>query len=88
MQPSSDSPSAETAVGRPGGALAGRLRVPGDKSISHRAFLISALAVGESRAEGCLESDDVLATQACLRALGVEIRRTAPGAYRIHGRGI
>ena len=88
MQPGSDSPSAETAVGRPGGVLSGRLRVPGDKSISHRAFLLSALAVGESRAEGCLESDDVLATQACLRALGVEIRRTAPGAYRIHGRGV
>ena len=88
MQPSSDSPSAETAVGRPGGVLSGRLRVPGDKSISHRAFLISALAVGESQADGCLDSDDVLATQACLRALGVEIERTAPGAYRIYGRGV
>lgn len=88
MQPSSDTPAAETASGGPGGVLSGRLRVPGDKSVSHRAFLISALAVGESRADGCLESEDVLATQACLRALGVEIRRAAPGSYRIHGVGV
>lgn len=88
MQPSSDTSSAETASGGPGSALSGRLRVPGDKSVSHRAFLISALAVGESRADGCLESEDVLATQACLRALGVDIRRVAPGSYRIHGVGV
>ena len=87
MQPNPDSPSAGTASGGPGGALTGRLRVPGDKSISHRALLISALTVGESRTDGCLESDDVMATRACLQALGVDIRRTAPGAYRIHGVG-
>lgn len=87
MQPSSDTPSTGTASGGPGGALSGRLRVPGDKSISHRALLISALAVGESCADGCLESDDVLATRACLQTLGVDILRTAPGSYRIHGVG-
>ncbi len=69
------------------GPLTGRLRVPGDKSISHRAFLVPALAVGESRATGCLESDDVQATRACLQALGVDIQSDGPGSYRIHGVG-
>ncbi len=86
--PSSGAASAEVARAAPGGALSGRLRVPGDKSISHRAFLIAALAVGESRADGCLESEDVAATRSCLRALGVDLRREAPGNYRIHGVGI
>lgn len=80
--------SAEVAQASSGGALSGRLRVPGDKSISHRAFLITALAVGESRADGCLESEDVAATRSCLRTLGVDIRREAPGNYRIHGVGL
>ena len=53
--------------------LAGRVRVPGDKSISHRALMLSALAVGESRVEGLLEGEDVLATAAALRAMGAQI---------------
>jgi 3-phosphoshikimate 1-carboxyvinyltransferase len=52
------------------GALRGRIRVPGDKSISHRALMLSALAVGESRVSGLLEGEDVLATAAALRAMG------------------
>lgn len=52
------------------GAFRGTVRVPGDKSISHRALMLSALAVGESRITGLLEGEDVLATAAAMRAMG------------------
>ncbi|AOH85002.1 3-phosphoshikimate 1-carboxyvinyltransferase [Sphingomonas panacis] len=70
------------------GPLRGRVAVPGDKSISHRALMFSALAVGESRVEGLLEGEDVLATAAALRAMGAEIERGADGIWRIHGVGV
>src|SRR5436305_11952302 len=54
----------------PAPALVGRIRVPGDKSISHRSLMLAALAVGESRVEGLLEGEDVLATAAAMRAMG------------------
>lgn len=57
----------------PSGPLRGRIRVPGDKSISHRALMFSALAIGRSRISGLLEGEDVLATAAALRAMGVTI---------------
>ena len=60
--------------------LRGRVRVPGDKSISHRALMLSALAVGESRIEGLLEGEDVLATAAALRAMGAHIIREPAAA--------
>ena len=60
---------------RASGPLTGRVRVPGDKSISHRALMFSALAVGTSRIEGLLEGEDVLATAAALRAMGATIAR-------------
>lgn len=69
-------------------ALAGTARVPGDKSISHRALLIASLAVGESVIEGLLEGEDVLRTAAAMRALGAEIERAADGRWHVHGRGI
>ncbi|WP_375286765.1 3-phosphoshikimate 1-carboxyvinyltransferase [Sphingomonas sp.] len=68
--------------------LSGRLRVPGDKSISHRALMLSALAVGESRVEGLLEGEDVLATAAAMRAMGAEIMRDEECIWRIHGVGV
>lgn len=68
--------------------LAGRIRVPGDKSISHRALMLSALAVGESRIEGLLEGEDVLATAAALRAMGAGIERGADGAWTVAGVGV
>lgn len=68
--------------------LAGRLRVPGDKSISHRALMFSALAVGESRIEGLLEGEDVLATAAALTAMGATIEREGEGRWRVHGVGV
>ena len=70
------------------GALAGEVSVPGDKSISHRALMLAALAVGESRIEGLLEGEDVLATAAALRAMGVAIERGSDGAWRIDGVGV
>jgi 3-phosphoshikimate 1-carboxyvinyltransferase len=68
--------------------LAGRIAVPGDKSISHRALMFGALAVGETRITGLLEGEDVLRTAAAMRALGAEVVRESDGAWRVAGRGI
>jgi len=70
------------------GPLSGRVRVPGDKSISHRSLMLSALAVGESTVEGLLEGEDVLATAAAMRAMGADIERAADGRWTIHGVGV
>ncbi|MEG3150860.1 3-phosphoshikimate 1-carboxyvinyltransferase [Sphingomonas sp. ZT3P38] len=72
----------------PSGPLTGTAIVPGDKSISHRALMLSALAVGESRIEGLLEGEDVLATAAAMRAMGAGIERDADGVWRVHGVGV
>lgn len=72
----------------PSGPLQGRIRVPGDKSISHRSLMLGALAVGETRVTGLLEGEDVLSTAAAMRAMGATIERTAEGAWRIHGVGV
>lgn len=69
-------------------ALSGSVTVPGDKSISHRSLMLSALAVGESRVEGLLEGEDVLATAAAMRAMGADIQRDADGIWHIHGVGV
>ncbi|MGA8196061.1 MAG: 3-phosphoshikimate 1-carboxyvinyltransferase, partial [Acetobacteraceae bacterium] len=58
---------------RPAAPLSGRTTVPGDKSISHRALMFGALAVGETRITGLLECEDVLRTAAAMRALGAEV---------------
>ncbi len=68
----------------PAGALRGRIVVPGDKSISHRALILGALAAGETRIEGLLESDDVLATAAAVRALGADVEK-AGEIWRVRG---
>ncbi|MBK6707185.1 MAG: 3-phosphoshikimate 1-carboxyvinyltransferase [Sphingomonadales bacterium] len=70
------------------GPLRGSVKVPGDKSISHRSLMLSALAVGESRVSGLLEGEDVLATAAAMRAMGATIERTGEGEWRIHGVGV
>ena len=69
-------------------ALKGRVRVPGDKSISHRALILSALAVGESSVTGLLEGEDVINTAKAMRALGARVERTGEGAWTIHGVGV
>ncbi len=73
---------------QPGGALQGRLRVPGDKSISHRAVMLGALAEGVSEVTGFLEGEDCLATIAAFRAMGVKIEGPENGHVRIHGVGL
>lgn len=73
---------------RAAAALRGTIAVPGDKSISHRSLMLSALAVGESRVEGLLEGEDVLATAAAMRAMGADIVRQDDGVWVIHGVGV
>ena len=78
-------PSSRTFA--PAGALRGTIRVPGDKSISHRAVMLGALAVGETRVTGLLEGEDVLATAAAIRAMGARVDKTGD-QWRIHGVGV
>jgi 3-phosphoshikimate 1-carboxyvinyltransferase len=70
------------------GPFSGTVTVPGDKSISHRALMLCALAIGGSRITGLLEGEDVHATAAALRAMGVEIARGDDGVWHIHGVGV
>ncbi len=70
------------------GPLTGTCTVPGDKSISHRALMLSALAVGETRVSGLLEGEDVAATAAALRALGATIEWADDGSWRVNGVGV
>ena len=73
---------------RPSPPLRGRARVPGDKSISHRALIFGALTVGETRISGLLEGEDVINTSKATRALGAEVERTGEGEWRVHGVGV
>jgi 3-phosphoshikimate 1-carboxyvinyltransferase len=73
---------------RRGGPLQGRARVPGDKSISHRALILAAMTVGESTVAGLLEGEDVLNTAQAMRALGARLERSPEGLWRIHGLGV
>ena len=75
-------------VARRSGPLRGSVRVPGDKSISHRALIFGAMTVGETRIEGLLEGEDVLNTAQAMRALGASVERTGEGAWRVHGVGV
>ena len=72
----------------PGQALHGRLTVPGDKSISHRAVMLAAIAEGSSRIRGFLEGEDTRATAAILGQLGVRIETPGPGERIVHGVGL
>jgi len=73
---------------RRNGPLKGRVRVPGDKSISHRALILGALAVGETRIFGLLEGEDVLNTGKVVRALGARVERVGGGEWHVHGVGV
>ncbi|AIT79323.1 3-phosphoshikimate 1-carboxyvinyltransferase [Novosphingobium pentaromativorans] len=76
----------------PTGPLKGRIRVPGDKSISHRSIMLGALAVGETRVTGLLEGEDVLATAAAMRAMGASVERVgnseSGGEWVVNGVGV
>lgn len=73
---------------RRGAPLRGRIRVPGDKSISHRALILGAMTVGETTISGLLEGEDVIHTADAMRALGARVERTGEGLWRIHGVGV
>jgi len=72
---------------RRSGALKGRPRIPGDKSISHRALILGALTVGETAISGLLEGEDVINTGRAMRALGAAVERTGEGTWRVNGVG-
>ena len=72
---------------RRAGPLAGEAVVPGDKSVSHRALILGALAVGETRITGLLEGQDVLDTAKAMAAFGAEVTRQGEGAWSVHGVG-
>ncbi len=80
------SPAPLTA--RRGRPLAGRAHVPGDKSISHRALILGALAVGTTRISGLLEGEDVLNTAKAMQALGAQVERICGGHWRVDGVGV
>jgi len=75
-------------ISRRAEALSGGLAVPGDKSVSHRALMLGALAVGETVIEGLLEAEDVLGTAAAVSALGAAVSRGDDGVWRVSGRGV
>lgn len=71
-----------------GEPLSGSATVPGDKSVSHRALILGAMAVGETRITGLLEGQDVLDTGKAMAAFGAEVERTGPGEWRVRGVGV
>ncbi|WP_293551826.1 3-phosphoshikimate 1-carboxyvinyltransferase [Parvibaculum sp.] len=91
MAQSPTNPS-QSLTAEPSHALAGRIRVPGDKSISHRSLIFGTLAVGETRITGLLEGEDVLATAEAMRKLGAQVtRETAPdgaSVWSVRGVGV
>src|SRR5215471_15939125 len=84
----STAPNAAPMTARRNGPLTGRLRVPGDKSISHRALILGALAVGKTRISGLLEGEDVINTSKAMAALGARVERVGEGAWDISGVGV
>jgi 3-phosphoshikimate 1-carboxyvinyltransferase len=79
---------ARPLAARQSGPLRGIAAVPGDKSISHRALILGAMAIGETRISGLLEAEDVLNTADAIRAFGAEAVRDSAGAWRVWGTGI
>src|ERR1700674_1078790 len=88
VAPAETAPALHPAVARSGGKLKGSIRVPGDKSISHRALLLGLFTVGKTTIEGLLEGDDILATARACAMLGANIERNGTGVWQISGVGI
>src|SRR5579864_3274856 len=82
------SPHLRPMEARPSSGLSGRAQVPGDKSISQRALILGALAVGETRISGLLEGEDVLNTAQAMRELGAKVERTGEGSWSVRGVGV
>lgn len=81
-------PTASPMTAGRNGPLTGRLRVPGDKSISHRALILGALAVGRTRVSGLLEGEDVINTGKAMAALGARVERVGEGSWEVNGVGV
>ena len=77
-----------TFIVHPGGSFSGTVRVPGDKSISHRAVMLASLAEGQSEVRGFLTGEDCLCTMKAFRAMGVRIDQLAETHLRVHGVGL
>ncbi|MBV0892244.1 3-phosphoshikimate 1-carboxyvinyltransferase [Paracoccus sp. Z118] len=73
---------------RRSGPLRGEAMIPGDKSVSHRALILGALAVGETRITGLLEGEDVIDTARAMRAFGAQVERVGEGEWSVHGVGV
>ncbi|SEO99054.1 3-phosphoshikimate 1-carboxyvinyltransferase [Salinihabitans flavidus] len=73
---------------RASGPLVGEAQIPGDKSISHRALILGAMAVGQTRITGLLEGQDVLDTAEAMRTFGAEVTRDEGGTWHVHGVGV
>ena len=72
----------------PSKKISGEIKVPGDKSISHRSLILSSIAEGESKIEGLLEAEDCLSTMGIMRDLGIKITKEAEGTYTVQGKGL
>ena len=79
---------AQPMISAKAGPLSGTALIPGDKSISHRALIFGAMAVGETRITGLLEGQDVLDTASAMRAFGATVTRQGEGAWSVHGVGV
>ncbi len=79
---------AQPMTARASGPLRGAAAAPGDKSVSHRALILGALAVGETRITGLLEGEDVLDTGRAMQAFGAQVERTGPGEWSVRGVGV
>ncbi len=79
--------SPDRLTARPSAPLKGRVRAPGDKSISHRALILGAMAEGATEIEGLLEGEDVLATARAVEAFGAGVERLGEGRWRVTGHG-
>lgn len=80
--------AAQPMTSEKSGPLSGTAAVPGDKSISHRALIFGAMAVGETRITGLLEGQDVLDTAKAMQAFGAEVVQHGPGAWTVNGVGV
>ncbi len=88
MQPSNSASQLLRYVVRPGGQLSGAIRVPGDKSISHRSIMLGSIAEGTTEVYGFLEGEDALATLEAFRSMGVQIEGPNDGVVKIQGVGL
>lgn len=80
--------STTTFITTSNGALNGKLRVPGDKSMSHRSIILGSIAEGTTQVSGFLNGEDCIATMNAFRAMGVDIQQNSPTQLTIHGVGV